>query len=142
MDGLPCSLKSKGLFTRAPLIKVMGDGCMSPRTNAIFLTTLHTTSTHTNIPHCAIQYFTGTARSAHSLNVFFNVTSGFPRKERYIYTPFSYILFPFPNNFLLVSTVVIILLLESFALRWAKYKVRISVSFILPQVSDLANITQ
>ena len=64
----------------------MGAGCLSPRLIAIFLTTFHTTFTHTkaNVPRfswrvkghdCVIQYFTGTAHSAHSLNVFFYVNS-------------------------------------------------------------------
>ena len=107
-----------------------------------FLTTFHTTSTHTktNIPcfswkvkghDCAIQYFTGTARSAHSMNAFFYVTSCFPTNNannlannlackvihNYINVTFFHILFPSPDNFRLISlTVVRILLLESFAL--------------------------
>ena len=79
------------LFTRAPITKVLGNGrrLFVTSVNCDFLTTFHTTSTHTktNVPRwvkgydCAIQYFTGTARSTPSLNALLYVTRGFPTKN-------------------------------------------------------------
>ena len=76
--------------------------------------------TNTNVPRfswrvkghdCAIQRFTGTARSAHSRNAFFYVTSGFPTKnainvlevinDNIVHKNITFS--PFPENVLIVK---------------------------------------